>query len=290
MKRVLVTGGAGSIGIDLTRRLSEDGCLVRVLDLPVCDFSSIEGIVGVEVISGDITREDDLKNALSDVDTVVHLAALLPPKSEEDEEITHLVNVRATQTLMEMLKQTPSTHLVFSSSVTTYGDTAKENPPIAATYAGNPKSIYAQSKIEAENIIRSSACPYTILRISGISIPAFMEPPEVWPFTPEQRMEFINRNDVVTSIFQSIVRDQARGTVLNIAGGPSWQMQGKEYVQAIYDLMGVPVEEAVYQENSGSFDWYDTSKSQRILGYQETPFPRFLHLLEQAVEAFMSEG
>ena len=103
-------------------------------------------------------------------------------------------------------------------------------------------------------------------------------------------MEFINRNDVVTAIFQSIVRDQARETVFNIAGGPSWQMQGKEYVQAIYDLMGVPVEEAVYQEDSGSFDWYDTSESQRILGYQQTPFPRFLHLLEQAVAVFMSDG
>lgn len=290
MKRVLVTGGAGSIGVDLSRRLSEDGCLVRVLDLPVCNFSSIEGIDGLEVISGDITRKEDLKSALSEVDTVVHLAALLPPKSEEDEEKTHLVNVRATQTLIEILKQTPSTHVVFASSVTTYGDTSRENPPIAATYAGNPKSIYARSKIEAEDIIRSSISPYTILRISGISIPAFMEPPEVWPFTPEQRMEFINRDDVVTAIFQSIIQNQARGSILNIAGGPSWQMKGKDYVQAIYDLMGVPAEEAVYQDDFGSFDWYDTSQSQEILRYQETPFPRFLHLLEQAVEAFMYEG
>ena len=290
MKRVLVTGGAGSIGIDLSRRLSENGFLVRVLDLPVCDFSGIAGVDGVEVISGDITREDDLKKALPEVDTVVHLAALLPPKSEEDEKITHLVNVRATQTLIEMLNQTPSIHVVFASSVTIYGDTTGENPPIAATHAGNPKSIYARSKIEAEHIIRSSNCPYTILRISGISIPAFMEPPEVWPFTSEQRMEFINRSDVVTAIFQSILREQARKTVFNIAGGPSWQMKGKEYVQAIFDLMGVAVEEAVYQENPGSFDWYDTSQSQSILGYQETPFPRFLHLFEQAVAAFMSDG
>jgi len=290
MKRVLVTGGAGSIGIDLSRRLSENACLVRVLDLPVCDFSGIESVDGVEVISGDITREEDLKKALSGVDTVVHLAALLPPKSEEDKEITHRVNVRATQTLVEMLDRTPSTHVVFASSVTIYGDTTKENPPIAVTYAGNPKSIYARSKIEAEDIIRSSNCPYTILRISGISIPAFMEPPEVWPFTPEQRMEFINRNDVVTAIFQSIMQEQARGTVLNIAGGASWQMKGKEYVQAIFDVMGVAVEEAVYQENPGSFDWYDTSQSQRILGYQETSFPRFVHLFEKAVAAFMSDG
>ena len=290
MKRVLVTGGAGSIGIDLSRRLSENGYLVRVLDLPVCDFSNLKAIGGLEIITGDITKEDDLNNALSEVDTVVHLAALLPPKSEEDRKKTYLVNVDATQAIIEMLRRKPSTHMVFASSVTTYGDTTKENPPITTAYAGNPRSIYARSKIEAENIIRLSGCSYTILRISGISIPAFIEPPEIWPFTPEQRMEFINRSDVVKAIFQSVTQKQARETVLNIAGGHSWQMRGKEYVQAIYDVMGVPAEAADYQDSPGSFDWYDTLESQRILEYQETPFPRFIHLLKQAVEAFMTDG
>ena len=95
---------------------------------------------------------------------------------------------------------------------------------------------------------------------------------------------------MVTAIFQSIVREQARETVLNIAGGASWQMKGKEYVQAIFDVMGVPAEEAVYMDSPGSFDWYDTSESQSILEYQETPFTRFIQLLEQAVAAFMSDG
>ena len=289
MKRVLVTGGAGSIGVDLSRHLSGDGNIVRVLDLPVCDFSSLEDIDGVEIIAGDITKETDLKNALAEVDTVVHLAAILPPKSEEDKGRTNLVNVNATKAILEMMRQTPSSHLVFASSVTTYGDTTKEEPPIYASYAGNPGSIYARSKIDAERIIRDSGCPYTILRISGISIPMFMEPPEVWPFTPEQRMEFVNRDDVVTAIFQSVVRDQARNAVFNIAGGPSWQMRGKEYVQAIFDIMGVPAEEALYLDKAGSFDWYDTSESQSILEYQKTPFPRFIQLLEQDVAALMSE-
>jgi nucleoside-diphosphate-sugar epimerase len=289
MKRVLVTGGAGRIGVDLSRRLSKDGYRVRVLDLPVCDFSNLEGIDNVEIIPGDITQKDELQNALFEVDTVVHLAAVLPPKSEEDRQKTYLVNVHATQTLMAILRRIPSTHVVFASSVTTYGDTTQENPPIATMYAGNTTSIYARSKIEAEDIIRLSGCAYTILRISGIAIPVFMEPPEVWPFLPEQRMEFINRDDVVTAIFLSVVLDQARNTVLNIAGGSSWQMYGKDYVQAIFDVMGVPAEEAVYQESPGSFDWYDTSESQKILGYQETPFPRFIQLLEKDVAALMSE-
>ena len=224
MERVLITGGAGSIGGDLSRRLSEAGFKVRILDLPIANFDSLEGISGLEIATGDITKEDDLKKALAGVDTVVHLAAVLPPESEVDQEKTFVVNIDATKKIVEILKPGASARIVFASSVTTYGDTSGENPPITTSHPQKPVSIYARSKIEAEKIICSSGCPYTILRISGISIPAFLEPPEVWPFTPSQRMEFINRMDVVNALFQSIIRNEAKETVLNIAGGNSWQM------------------------------------------------------------------
>ena len=42
--------------------------------------------------------------------------------------------------------------------------------------------------------------PYTILRISGISVPAFLAPPPVWPFTAGQRIEFVARDDVVERV------------------------------------------------------------------------------------------
>ncbi len=287
MERVLITGGAGSIGVDLSRRLSEAGFKVRILDLPIANFDSLEGISGLEIATGDITKEDDLKKVLAGVDTVVHLAAVLPPESEVDQEKTFVVNIDATKKIVEILKPGASARIVFASSVTTYGDTSGENPPITTSHSQKPVSIYARSKIEAEKIICSSCCPYTILRISGISIPAFLEPPEVWPFTPSQRMEFINRMDVVNALFQSIIRNEAKETVLNIAGGNSWQMRGEEYVRAIYEVMGVSPEEANYKDDPGSFDWYDTTGSQRLLGYQDTPFSQFLKLLGQAVEAFM---
>jgi nucleoside-diphosphate-sugar epimerase len=287
MKRVLITGGAGSIGVDLVRRLCGHGCHVKVLDLPVCDFRSLETLDEVEILTGDITRDEDLTPALTGVDTVVHLAALLPPRSETDEQMTFRVNVEAVQKMLGLLNPVPSTHMVFASSVTTYGITAETAPPVTTEHPQNPASIYARSKVEAEEIIRDSGNPYSILRISGIAIPEFLEPPEVWPFAPDQRMEFINRADVVTALEQSVLRDSARGTVLNIAGGESWQLRGKDFIRGIYSAMGVPPEEARYLESNGSFDWYDTRESQRLLSYQETSFPGFLNMLEKAVALLM---
>ena len=287
MQRVLITGGAGSIGVELAGLFAENGYQVRVFDLPICDFSSLDGISGLETMKGDITNRGDLKKALNGVKTVVHLAAILPPDSEIDQKKTFSVNVDSTRNIVEGLKGSRSAHIVLASSVTTYGDTSRESPPVTTSNVQRPVDIYARSKVETEAIIRSSGHLYTILRISGISIPKFLEPPEIWPFTARQRIEFINRSDVVKAVYQSTVKPEARGTILNIAGGSSWQMRGEEYIRALYGIMGVPHEEARYRDTPGAFDWYDTRKSQLLLNYQETPLPVFLNLLEKAIEEMM---
>ena len=72
--------------------------------------------------------------------------------------------------------------------------------------------------------------------------------------------------------------------VWNIAGGPTWRMLGREYVAAFNAVWDLPPNEGRYLEHPGYFDWYDTAESQAALEYQRTPFPRFLELLEAAIE------
>jgi hypothetical protein len=61
-------------------------------------------------------------------------------------------------------------------------------------------------------------------------------------------------------------------------------MLGREYVAHLNEVMGLPPEEARYSECPGYYDWYDTDESQAVLGYQQTPFERFLVLLQAAIE------
>src|SRR6267143_1664599 len=53
---ILITGGAGSVGRSLVARCRADGHTVRVFDLPICDFTGLEGEPGIEVVQGDITQ------------------------------------------------------------------------------------------------------------------------------------------------------------------------------------------------------------------------------------------
>lgn len=285
---VLVTGGAGSVGRLVVARLRAQGDVVRVFDLPGLDYSGLEGEEGVEVVRGDITDAASVRHAVSGAAGVIHLAALLPPASERDEELTFAVNVEGTARVAGALRDlNPGAPLVFSSSVNTYGDTTSSEPPIAVDHPQHGLNAYARSKIGAERRLLDTLLSATILRISGISVPAFQEPPDVWPFMPEQRIEFVHRDDVVTALCAAATSEEARGRVFNIAGGVTWRMTGRAYVADYFDLLGVPIEEASFQGRPGLFDWYDTAESQSVLGYQETPYETYISQLRTAIERLM---
>ena len=154
--------------------------------------------------------------------------------------------------------------------------------------------LYAESKIEAERLVVASGLDPIALRISGVSVPAFLAPPAVWPFQADQRIEFVCRDDVVQALAACVTDEvpSARGSsgrVFNVAGGPTWRMLGREYVARFNEVMGLPPEEGLYSERPGYFDWYDTIESQAALGYQQTTFERFVGLLDEAIEAALGE-
>jgi nucleoside-diphosphate-sugar epimerase len=285
---VLVTGGAGSVGRELSLLLAARGHRVRVFDLPGCDFSSLTGVT--ELFTGDITDPEVVHRAVAGVDAAVHLAAILPPHSERDRRATMAVNVQGTAHLVAALEaENPAARLVLSSSVCVYGDTSAQKPPVRVTSPLRASDLYAESKIEAERWVRARALDYTVLRISGVSVPAFWAPPAVWPFRAEQRIEFVCRDDVVEALAACVERSVPPRQAFNVAGGSTWRMLGRQYVARFNEVMGLPPGEAQYDEDAGYFDWYDTDEAQAILGYQRTCFDRFIELLDAAIEAALGE-
>jgi len=289
---VLVTGGAGSVGRRLVEMFAAAGQPVNVFDLPAMDFSGLEGRDGVQVFRGDITDAQDVRNAARTASAVIHLAAILPPNSERDRDLTFRVNVDGTRRVVEALEEAnPDAMLVFTSSVSTYGDTAGEYPPIRVGHPRQAIDIYADSKIAGERVLMESKLMNTVvLRIAGIAVPAFLEPPDPWPFMEEQRVEMVHRDDVVDAIFNAARTPAAAGKVLHVAGGATWQLRGRDYARDFYDFMGAPSEEATYRETPGWMDWYDTDESQRILKYQSRSYERYSDQMRAIVQAMIEES
>src|ERR671935_2593047 len=143
---ILITGGAGSVGRSLVARCRADGHTVRVFALPICDFTGLEGEPGIEVVQGDITQMASVEQAVQGVSAVMHLAAILPPASERNRERTLSINVDGTANIIRAMEaRAREAVLVFSSSVSTYGDTPSKTPPVRVEHPQAALDIYAES-------------------------------------------------------------------------------------------------------------------------------------------------
>jgi nucleoside-diphosphate-sugar epimerase len=286
---ILVTGGAGRLGANTAYGLREKGHHVRVMDIKTADFSPFEDQEGFEVIKGDIRDAALLKESAAGCSAVFHLAAILPPVSEKDRSLTMSVNVDGTKAVIEACRQAGSIPLIFSSSVSTYGDTSKEQPPIRTDHAQKALNFYPESKISAEKLVKESGIPFTVLRIAGIAVPAFLDPPDPWPFTPGQRVEFVALNDLVTALVNLVDNKRAVGKVFNLGGGKSWQVLGREYARRYCETLDISFESQNFYKKPGWLDWYDTTESQEALNYQNTSFDRFHEMLKSAMDAALGE-
>ena len=285
---ILITGGAGSVGRQLASMFLEEGRRVRIFDLPFMDFTGLDEDPNVEVYKGDITDPNSVSKAAEGISGVLHLAAILPPNSEKNKEFTFKVNVDGTNNIVEAIKDSsPDATIVFTSSISTYGDTSAEGDPITIEQSQNAIDVYAESKIAGEKLLKESGANFVILRIASIAVPEFLEPPEPWPFTSAQRVEMIHRDDVADAIKNSVDSKAAVGKIFNIAGGDTWRLRGKNYVEDFFQVMGAPVEMAVYRDSTGWNDWYDTTESQRILSYQNRSYSYYGDQMKKIIRDMM---
>ncbi len=278
----LVTGAAGRLGSKIVQLIVAGGNNVRAFDLPNVQWGTIMGIPGVHVFHGNVTDPRCVSEACQDVDVVIHLAALLPPKSEIDEEITFRVNVEGARNIVENLMQKKDIPLIFASSISTYGITIMEETPLSEDHPQRGHNNYSESKIEAEELIKSSGVPHVILRIAPIAVAELVELPDVIPYKADQRVEFVYVTDAARALAASAENPEALGNTFNIAGGSTWQMNGKEYIEGFYGALGVEVE-ANFSDIYTALDWYDTSGS-RFLDYQKTSFNDFQRKLGLVAE------
>ena len=267
---IILTGGAGRLGCLTAKQLTERGHRVKAFDLPHVNWSHLEALPGTTIYRGDITDPESVEKACRGVEAVVHLAAVLPPVSEASRELTQRVNVQGTLNILEA--SPPGAPIVFASSISTYGVTHRETPPIKETHPQKAHNNYSESKIMAEEAVLASGHAYTILRLAPISVADVLELPDEIAYRADQRVEFILVEDAAQAIV-GCLDEGGVDSVYNVAGGPSWQMRGEEYLTRFYGALGVDVE-PVYPESYTAVDWYETSRS-RHLGYQRTSFNMF---------------
>jgi UDP-glucose 4-epimerase len=164
--RILVTGGAGFIGANLCRELTECATVRDVIVLDNLSTGSKENLDGldVELVVGDILDEHTTRTAVSRCDVVIHLAARPSvPRSVADPVASHEANATGTLRLLEACRHEDA-HLIAASSSSVYGPT--EQLPKRESMPVRPQSPYAASKLAAESYALAYGATYGLKTIA----------------------------------------------------------------------------------------------------------------------------
>ena len=148
---ILVTGGAGFIGSNLSEALLNDDRVKKVIvldNLTTGFIKNIEEFFGhpkFEFIEGDIRDYDTCLSATKGIDLISHQAALgSVPRSIKDPLTTNAVNIDGTLNIFYAAIQNNVKRVVFAGSSSTYGDSP--GLPKVENIIGNPLSPYAVTK------------------------------------------------------------------------------------------------------------------------------------------------
>lgn len=143
-KSYLVTGGAGFLGINLTRYLLARGHKVTSLDVADFDYPERGQITEIK---GDIRDRAAVDKAMQSIQIVVHTAAALPLYSEQDIMST---DVDGTRNMIDSAYQHGTERFVHVSSTAVYG--IPDHHPLLETDKLDGVGPYGKAKITAEEV------------------------------------------------------------------------------------------------------------------------------------------
>ena len=146
---VMVTGGTGFIGNRIIRKLLDRGEEVVCFDLAPPRANLEPYLDRINLYRGDITQLPHLLEAINNngVHKIIHMAALLPPDTEERHSYAMQVNIGGTNNVFEAARWTEVERVVYASSIAVYGvqDTFGDRP-INEDDLNDPINVYGMTK------------------------------------------------------------------------------------------------------------------------------------------------
>lgn len=291
MSKYLVTGGAGFIGSHISEELAKRDHLVRIIDnFLTGKRENIAAFLDkIELIEGDIRDFDTCKQALGDMDYVLHQAALPSvPRSVEDPILTSEINIEGTLNLLIASRDAGIKKFVFASSTSVYGDDPRL--PKEEGMEGTPLSPYAVSKVTGENYCQvfsqiyglSTAC----LRYFNVFgprqdpssqyaavVPHFItrmlrgESPTIYG-DGEQSRDFTYVSNVVDANILAAEAEGVSGEIFNIACGEKASVNS--LAEKISEFLGKDIRPVYDEPRPGDIrhSLADISKAGKMLEYE----------------------
>lgn len=167
MKRVLVTGAAGSIGLCVIKYLLSEGkYTITALDLK--NKKNIKKLKKynqrINVIYGDVTDYLLMEALVKTHDVVIHLASVLPPFSEFGKNISEIIEYNGTENIIKAINYyNENCYLIYASTTSMYDSSLSGS--VKEVIQEQQLSNFSLNKFKTENLIKQKLKHYTILRL-----------------------------------------------------------------------------------------------------------------------------
>ena len=290
--KVLLTGAFGNVGLSTLKEMLNRNYDIRIFDIKNKRNKRLANKYkkNVEIFWGDLRNYKDVEKAVSDIDVVVHVAAIIPPLADKKPKFAESVNVGGTANIINAMENQPQQpKLIFTSSVAVYGDRL-ENPLIKPEDLTNPNDDdeYAKQKIKCEEIIRKSSLEWVIFRLTYIvSLNKLQMDPLMFEMPLDTCIEICDTKDVGLALANAVENNEIWGEVMHIAGGDRCRISYREYLKEMLDIFGIGSEglpEIAFRQNRGFHcGFMTTDKSQSLLNYQRCTLDEYFNAVRKKV-------
>jgi len=244
--KILLTGGAGSVGRHLVPRLLDANHSLRVLDKVTGDLEKYAGR-GLRLIQGRLENREDVDCAVDGVDAVIHLAWSFSADPVE----TFDVDVRGYLVLLEAAAAHGVKHVIHTSSAVVYGKPrtlpVDESHPCITEESRSPLYALAKFTVEKLGLIyqRERGLPVTNVRfwwgfgeeIGGKQMREFIRTATRGQAVTVPALaggSFLHLDDLATCLERTLLNNRTYGETFNLA---SFFATWEEVARAIVDVV-----------------------------------------------------
>ena len=268
-KKILITGGAGFIGLHLTKKLLKEGCHVDLIDnfKRAVDDQTLKQILSderVNLYEINLLNKEEIGNISKDYDVIFHLAAIIGVVHVMEKPYEVLYdNIELLSNMIGLAKQQKNLErFLFASTSEVYAGTLEnftipiptpEKTPLSLTDLHHPRSSYMLSKIYGEALCHHSGVPYTIFRPHNLYGPrmgmAHIIPEQLFKafnkengdsidvFSTDHTRSFCYIDDATEMLFRIIQEHGCEGKTLNI-GSQGPEIPIKDVAEICYQIAG----------------------------------------------------
>jgi len=293
-KNILLTGAAGSVGIEACKELcnNTDKYNVRLFEI---DTKANQKALKpyrkhAKIYWGDLRNISTLFECVNDADVIIHLAAVIPPLADKNTELAYQVNTKGTENLIKAAKLfAPDAFFLYASSISVYGDRVK-TPFINVGDELKPSlgDYYAETKIMAEELIQDSGLKWSIFRLAAIFGPKTKMDPLFFHMPLNTSLEIATTRDTGYAFIKAIGKlDEINSSIFNLSGGETCRINYKTFIDRSFKINGLGKldlpENAFAHINFHCGYYADASKLNDILHFQNDSIEDYFVIMKKHV-------